>query len=277
MTPTTAAMATAWSQPDMIISQRTRRRCRRPRDRRNRAVSSSGRSLHKLPCELPDELRRCRMKVITRNRQRRRTTKPASGSTACSPPTFAELSRSRLKALILAGDVAIGGRTIRDPGHRVNVGEAIMVDVPPPEPPAPRPSRSRSRSSTRTARSSSSTSRGLCRPSRRRPRHRHAGQCADRPLRGQPFGHRRGAASRHRAPARQGHHRPHGGGQDRPRPPGAGKAIRRPRPGGAAVDAAISPSSGGCPTGPTAPSTSRSTVTRAPATTWRCARAGARR
>src|SRR5882672_615636 len=45
----------------------------------------------------------------------------------------ADLSRSRLKALILAGEVAIGARTIRDPGHHVNVGDAIMVDVPPPE------------------------------------------------------------------------------------------------------------------------------------------------
>src|SRR5215204_377068 len=34
------------------------------------------------------------------------------------------LSRTRLKSLILAGEVAIGGRTIRDPGHRVNAGEA---------------------------------------------------------------------------------------------------------------------------------------------------------
>jgi 23S rRNA pseudouridine1911/1915/1917 synthase len=51
---------------------------------------------------------------------------------------IAELSRSRLKALILAGEVAIGGRTIRDPGQRVNVGETITVGVPPAEPPAPR-------------------------------------------------------------------------------------------------------------------------------------------
>ena len=50
-----------------------------------------------------------------------------------------DLSRSRLKALILAGEVAIGGRTIRDPGHHVNLGDAIMVVVPPPEPAAPAP------------------------------------------------------------------------------------------------------------------------------------------
>jgi 23S rRNA pseudouridine1911/1915/1917 synthase len=52
---------------------------------------------------------------------------------------IADLSRSRLKALILAGEVAIGGRTIRDPGHHVNAGDAILVEVPPPEPAAPGP------------------------------------------------------------------------------------------------------------------------------------------
>ena len=52
---------------------------------------------------------------------------------------IADLSRSRLKALILAGEVAIAGRTIRDPGHHVNLGDAIMVVVPPPEPAAPAP------------------------------------------------------------------------------------------------------------------------------------------
>ena len=43
------------------------------------------------------------------------------------------LSRSRLKTLILGGQVAIGGRTIRDPGYRVNAAEAILVAVPPPD------------------------------------------------------------------------------------------------------------------------------------------------
>jgi 23S rRNA pseudouridine1911/1915/1917 synthase len=47
------------------------------------------------------------------------------------------LSRSRLKALILAGEVAIGGRTIRDPSHRVNAGDTIAVAIPPPEPAEP--------------------------------------------------------------------------------------------------------------------------------------------
>ncbi len=49
----------------------------------------------------------------------------------------AELSRSRLKALIENGAVALDKRTIRDPSHRVNSGVAILLDVPPPEPAKP--------------------------------------------------------------------------------------------------------------------------------------------
>jgi len=51
----------------------------------------------------------------------------------------AGLSRSRLKALILAGEIAIDGRTIRDPAHRVNAGAAITIRVPPPADPVPGP------------------------------------------------------------------------------------------------------------------------------------------
>jgi 23S rRNA pseudouridine1911/1915/1917 synthase len=47
------------------------------------------------------------------------------------------LSRSRLKALILDGQVAIEGRTIRDPAVRVNSGDNIAVTLPPPEEPKP--------------------------------------------------------------------------------------------------------------------------------------------
>jgi 23S rRNA pseudouridine1911/1915/1917 synthase len=49
----------------------------------------------------------------------------------------AELSRSRLKALIEAGTVTIDGTTIRDPSHRVKSGAAIALDIPPPQPAAP--------------------------------------------------------------------------------------------------------------------------------------------
>jgi 23S rRNA pseudouridine1911/1915/1917 synthase len=51
--------------------------------------------------------------------------------------TIADLSRSRLKALILAGEVTVGGRTVRDPGHRVNAGDTVAVVLPPPEPATP--------------------------------------------------------------------------------------------------------------------------------------------
>jgi len=50
----------------------------------------------------------------------------------------AGLSRSRLKALILAGEIAIDGRTIRDPAHRVNAGASIALRMPPPADPIPR-------------------------------------------------------------------------------------------------------------------------------------------
>jgi len=48
-----------------------------------------------------------------------------------------ELSRTRLKALIEAGAVAIDGRTIRDPGYRVNSGASIQIDIPAPAPAKP--------------------------------------------------------------------------------------------------------------------------------------------
>ena len=51
------------------------------------------------------------------------------------------LSRSRLKALILAGQVTIqviaGARTIRDPATAVNAGDAVTVNLPAPEAASP--------------------------------------------------------------------------------------------------------------------------------------------
>ncbi|HXW26818.1 MAG TPA: RluA family pseudouridine synthase [Xanthobacteraceae bacterium] len=49
------------------------------------------------------------------------------------------LSRSRLKTLVLDGRVALAGRTIRDPGHRVNAGDTIVVEVPTAAPARPGP------------------------------------------------------------------------------------------------------------------------------------------
>jgi 23S rRNA pseudouridine1911/1915/1917 synthase len=44
----------------------------------------------------------------------------------------AALSRSHLKALILAGDVTIAGQRILDPSYRVHAGATIALHVPPP-------------------------------------------------------------------------------------------------------------------------------------------------
>ncbi len=48
-----------------------------------------------------------------------------------------ELSRTRLKALILEGEVEVSGRTVRDPEYRVNAGDEIMLAVPEAEPAKP--------------------------------------------------------------------------------------------------------------------------------------------
>ncbi|MGB6537333.1 MAG: pseudouridine synthase [Xanthobacteraceae bacterium] len=50
---------------------------------------------------------------------------------------LAEFSRSRLKALIEAGAVAVDGRTVIDPSLRLRAGAAIALDVPPPDPARP--------------------------------------------------------------------------------------------------------------------------------------------
>src|SRR5664280_1483575 len=47
------------------------------------------------------------------------------------------LSRSRLKTLILDGQVAIAARTIRDPASHVNSGDTVTVTLPAPEQPKP--------------------------------------------------------------------------------------------------------------------------------------------
>jgi len=48
-----------------------------------------------------------------------------------------ELSRSRLKALILAGQVSIGATAVRDPAYHVGGGETITIDVPEAAPAEP--------------------------------------------------------------------------------------------------------------------------------------------
>src|SRR5262249_20058340 len=48
-----------------------------------------------------------------------------------------ELSRSRLKTLILAGSVTLGATAIRDPAYHVAKGDTIIIDVPEAAPPEP--------------------------------------------------------------------------------------------------------------------------------------------
>lgn len=50
---------------------------------------------------------------------------------------IATMSRSRLKTLILAGQVKIAARTIRDPAASVNSGDTVIVTLPPPEKASP--------------------------------------------------------------------------------------------------------------------------------------------
>ncbi len=47
------------------------------------------------------------------------------------------LSRSRLKALILAGQVSIAAAPVRDPAYHVKAGDTITIDVPPAAPAEP--------------------------------------------------------------------------------------------------------------------------------------------
>jgi 23S rRNA pseudouridine1911/1915/1917 synthase len=48
-----------------------------------------------------------------------------------------DFSRSRLKQLLLEGEVRVGARTIKDPAYRVKSGDLIVLHVPPPKPAKP--------------------------------------------------------------------------------------------------------------------------------------------
>jgi 23S rRNA pseudouridine1911/1915/1917 synthase len=52
---------------------------------------------------------------------------------------LAELSRSRLKALILAGQVVVKNTPVRDPAYHVAAGDTITIDVPEPTAAEPAP------------------------------------------------------------------------------------------------------------------------------------------
>lgn len=50
--------------------------------------------------------------------------------------TLAEFSRTRLKSLILEGQVILGGVKLTDPAYRVNFGDEIALEVPMPRTPS---------------------------------------------------------------------------------------------------------------------------------------------
>src|ERR1700693_5964452 len=125
MTPTTAVMATRVVTPDMSISHRILATMPAAAGSRGASSSVSG--------SFMSVQHRRREKVVIAGAD------AGERLDRVLAARIADLSRSRLKALILAGQVAIGGRTIRDPGHHVNVGDAVMVGIPPPEPALPGP------------------------------------------------------------------------------------------------------------------------------------------
>src|SRR5919197_6420144 len=120
MTPRTAATANSVVAPEITISQRTLATMRA-------AAGSSG-----LSSSSADGL----LMASTQGRSERVVVAAEEAGERLDrvlAHRMTELSRSRHKALILGGRVAIDGATIRDPGHRVNAGTTIAIDLPPAE------------------------------------------------------------------------------------------------------------------------------------------------
>src|SRR5712691_2092817 len=111
MTPRTAAMATSVVRPEIAISHRTLAT--------KAAAAGSGLSSSASGSLMENHQPQREEVLIAAAEAGERLDRVLA-------MRIADLSRSRLKALILAGEVAIGGRTIRGPGHHVNVGDAIM-------------------------------------------------------------------------------------------------------------------------------------------------------
>src|SRR6516225_10189498 len=118
MTPMTAAIASSVVAPAISISHRTFATMRAAAG--SRGASSSAESL------LMALQGRSETLVIAAEEVGERLNRVLAHR-------LAELSRSRHKALILAGRVAIDGATIRDPGHRVNAGATVVLELPPAE------------------------------------------------------------------------------------------------------------------------------------------------
>src|SRR5213080_2179677 len=116
MTPITAAIASTVVAAEISISQRTLASMRA-------AAGSTGASSSADGLLMALTQRRSKLVVAAEEAGERLDRVLAR--------RVAELSRSRHKALILAGRVAIDGATIRDPGHRVNAGGRIRLELPP--------------------------------------------------------------------------------------------------------------------------------------------------
>src|SRR4051794_5622249 len=108
-------MPSAVATPDSIMSQRTRTRTRAFASCWAGSTGASAPDGGKVMAETPEEEQIEHVTVGTEEAGERLDRVLAAHVTA--------LSRTRLKALVLAGRVAIGGRTICDPGHHVNAGD----------------------------------------------------------------------------------------------------------------------------------------------------------
>src|SRR3984893_4151314 len=130
MTVTTTAMPSTVAIPDISISQRTRATIRACAGVKGSSSPMSGMLMSKVEAQVDAPIVQTTRIDVTTGGERLDRALAA---------LMKDLSRSRLKALILAGHVAISGRTIRDPSHRVNAGDDITVAVPEAAPAEPGP------------------------------------------------------------------------------------------------------------------------------------------
>src|ERR1700722_5818962 len=139
MTPTTTAMPSMVAMPEITISQRTRRTIAACSGLKGLSSASGS-----VMSQVETALEPAAETVGTAETAETVETVIAAAEAGdrldrALAARFEELSRSRLKALILAGHVTVCGRTIRDPSHHVNEGDRIAVALPPAEPAEPGP------------------------------------------------------------------------------------------------------------------------------------------
>src|SRR5262245_1983746 len=116
MTPMTAAIARSVVAPAISISHRTFATMRAAAGSRGASSSADG-----------------LLMALTQGRSETLVIAAEEGGERLDrvlAHRVAELSRSRHKALILAGRVAIDGATIRDPGHPANPRAPLVLHLP---------------------------------------------------------------------------------------------------------------------------------------------------